>query len=62
MIRIDYKPCYAIGVGNSCTVLKHLPSRFDVLYLSRLIGVPFERVHVKFLGCIGIKTYINIPF
>lgn len=61
--RIDYKPCYAVAddMGYYGT-LTHLPSRSELLTLSRLYGTPLERIHVKFLGCHGFLTYLNFSF
>lgn len=62
-VRIDYRPCYAISDDNGFIgILPHLPIRKELLMVSRIIGIPLERVRVKFLGCKCFPTYINLPF
>lgn len=58
-----YNPCYSIADDNGFIgALSHRPSRSELLSVSRLIGIPLERVRVKFKGCIAICTPMFLPF
>lgn len=63
VFKTVYKPCYAIADDNGFVgILPYMPFRSDLLLVSRISGIPLERVRVKFLGCTGFPTYINLPF